>query len=59
VDGLNGLKENVILGHMIPSGTGFVDYRDASITKLGEPIEIEEEEDTLPAPSEESIGAHD
>jgi DNA-directed RNA polymerase subunit beta' len=27
VDKLQGLKENVILGHMIPAGTGFTKYR--------------------------------
>ena len=26
-DTLNGLKENVIIGHMIPAGTGIRDYR--------------------------------
>jgi DNA-directed RNA polymerase subunit beta' len=60
VDGLNGLKENVILGHMIPCGTGFYIYRDSGITKLGEPIEMPVEEVSVPAPTmEESIGAHD
>ena len=29
VDNLVGLKENVILGHMIPAGTGFQMYQDA------------------------------
>ncbi len=27
-DGLNGLKENVIVGHLIPAGTGLRDYDD-------------------------------
>jgi len=26
VDGLEGLKENVIVGHKIPAGTGMRDY---------------------------------
>jgi DNA-directed RNA polymerase subunit beta' len=26
VDGLEGLKENVIVGHLIPAGTGVRDY---------------------------------
>ncbi len=27
-DGLNGLKENIIIGKLIPAGTGMEDYRD-------------------------------
>jgi len=33
VDRLLGLKENVILGHMIPAGTGFKDYLNAVVRK--------------------------
>ena len=28
VDELNGLKENVIVGHRIPAGTGLKDYQN-------------------------------
>ena len=28
VDDLNGLKENVICGHLIPAGTGIKEYRN-------------------------------
>ena len=28
VDYLKGLKENVIVGHLIPAGTGLIDYRN-------------------------------
>ncbi len=31
VDPLVGLKENVILGHLIPAGTGFRSYQDAEV----------------------------
>ena len=31
VDRLVGLKENVILGHLIPAGTGFRTYRDSEV----------------------------
>ena len=31
VDRLVGLKENVILGHLIPAGTGFRNYQDAEV----------------------------
>ncbi len=30
-DSLNGLKENVIIGHMIPAGTGIRDYRNVKL----------------------------
>ncbi|MBI5854944.1 MAG: hypothetical protein HZB35_06890, partial [Nitrospirae bacterium] len=30
-DGLRGLKENVIVGRLIPSGTGFEEYRDTFV----------------------------
>jgi DNA-directed RNA polymerase subunit beta' len=31
VDYLKGLKENVIMGRLIPAGTGLRDYRDVEI----------------------------
>jgi len=31
VDGLLGLKENVIIGHLIPAGTGIEKYRDVKV----------------------------
>jgi len=31
VDHLRGLKENVIIGHLIPAGTGMVDYNDVDV----------------------------
>ena len=33
-DDLLGLKENVIVGHLIPAGTGFASHRDADVFKL-------------------------
>jgi len=35
-DELFGLKENVIVGHLIPAGTGFRDHRDIEIAKTVE-----------------------
>jgi DNA-directed RNA polymerase subunit beta' len=32
-DDLLGLKENVILGHMVPTGTGFMDYHRTKVVK--------------------------
>ena len=34
VDTLQGLKENVILGHLIPSGTGFPAFYNADVQRL-------------------------
>src|SRR5206468_6374893 len=47
VDYLHGFKENVIMGHIIPAGTGFSHHRKVSLTPL---VEIEEEP---PPPTEE------
>ncbi|MCQ2149322.1 MAG: DNA-directed RNA polymerase subunit beta' [Bacteroidales bacterium] len=33
VDNLEGLKENVICGHLIPAGTGLSEYQDIVVTK--------------------------
>jgi len=37
-DDLIGLKENVLLGHLVPAGTGFKPYQEIQVEKLGEPI---------------------
>jgi len=34
-DELFGLKENVIVGHLIPAGTGFRAHRDIEVIKIG------------------------
>jgi len=34
VDKLKGLKENVIIGHLIPAGTSFEAYRDVELTEM-------------------------
>jgi len=50
VDSLRGLKENVIMGRLIPAGTGVAKYRAAELmipepeAKLEEPLEIDESE---------------
>ena len=36
VDYLEGLKENVICGHLIPAGTGLKDYQDIVVTNTSE-----------------------
>src|SRR5205823_75153 len=47
VDYLVGLKENVILGHLIPAGTGFRTHQEAEV-RLNTP---EGERPEAPAPS--------
>ena len=37
-DQLHGLKENVILGHLIPAGSAFSRYKRLKIKQIGEPI---------------------
>ena len=42
VDTLYGFKENVIMGHLIPGGTGFPMVRNIKLVPLAEPIPEEE-----------------
>jgi len=44
VDELRGFKENVILGHLIPAGTGFPLHRYLKLVPLCDPISDEEME---------------
>ena len=39
-DTLRGLKENVILGHLIPAGTSFKPYVDMRLMHAGEPTDL-------------------
>jgi len=39
-DDLRGLKENVILGHLIPAGSGFRRYQRMRIRQIGEPLPV-------------------
>ncbi len=59
IDHLRGLKENVILGHMVPCGTGFQCYKTGSLEKTGEPVVIAHDDDTTLAPQEEYASAND
>jgi DNA-directed RNA polymerase subunit beta' len=50
IDSLRGFKENVIMGHIIPAGTGFDMHRKARLKLLVEiPDEPEEEPEAAPA----------
>jgi DNA-directed RNA polymerase subunit beta' len=48
-DHLRGLKENVIIGHLIPAGTGLSRYRGIDV------ISEDEEETEKAAPVEEEV----
>ncbi len=48
VDYLRRLKENIIMGRLIPAGTGYKFYRDVELKD--EPVEIEEKEAEAPPP---------
>ncbi len=43
VDRLRGFKENVIMGHLIPAGTGFPTNRDIEIVHIGDALATEPE----------------
>jgi DNA-directed RNA polymerase subunit beta' len=47
IDYLAGFKENVIMGHLIPAGSGFHTHRDVSIE-----FTVEEPEPVIPTPEE-------
>ncbi|MDE1170598.1 MAG: DNA-directed RNA polymerase subunit beta' [Verrucomicrobium sp.] len=38
IDNLRGFKENIIMGHLIPAGTGFITHRSINLIELGEPV---------------------
>ena len=38
IDRLRGFKENVIMGHLIPAGTGFPAVREIKLVELGEQV---------------------
>ncbi len=51
VDRLRGFKENVIMGHLIPAGTGFPAVREIKLVELGEQVgaPLMEEPEAQPA----------
>ncbi|MBY0262356.1 MAG: hypothetical protein K2Q20_08420, partial [Phycisphaerales bacterium] len=46
-DELVGLKENVLLGHLIPAGTGFKPYQQIRVKTLAEPLLSGEDDERL------------
>ncbi len=55
VDELRGFKENVILGHLIPGGTGFPMHRYIKMVPLGTPISQEEMDEVYGKKDENGI----
>ena len=53
VDTLRGFKENVIMGRLIPAGTGFPMYRDIKPIKHGDEITVEDLFETNPLEASE------
>src|ERR671919_680642 len=51
VDHLRGFKENVIMGHLIPAGTGFPQHREIKLVELGEQIGAPVMEEAEPQPA--------
>jgi len=47
VDQLTGLKENVLLGHLIPAGTGFDPYVKMKVKRLAEPAMSDDDDGEL------------
>jgi DNA-directed RNA polymerase subunit beta' len=45
VDFLRGLKENVIIGHLIPAGTGMPNYRKLRLESEKQAVAVVEEEE--------------
>ena len=58
VDSLIGLKENVILGHLIPAGTAFQPHLNLRVKHLAQPPALPEPEPT-PAPAGGRLGRED
>jgi DNA-directed RNA polymerase subunit beta' len=49
-DPLRGLKENVLMGHVVPAGTGFDSYRRSLVGRDEPPPALAEpEKEALPA----------
>jgi DNA-directed RNA polymerase subunit beta' len=61
VDNLRGLKENVIIGHLIPAGTGIRKYRNVELYRnepgdMELPVEIKEKVEGMSVITREEVG---
>jgi DNA-directed RNA polymerase subunit beta' len=57
VDDLLGLKENVIMGHLIPAGTGLKHFKDILVTRAGMGAEEPETEEVAEEATEKVVGS--
>jgi DNA-directed RNA polymerase subunit beta' len=57
-DGLRGLKENVIVGRLIPAGTGLAHHQERRRQRQGITLEDIQESSPVEAPSEDDATAH-
>ena len=55
-DDLRGLKENVIMGRLIPAGTGLPAYKRLNLVVEGEPIEERFHASAPPPASQAAVG---
>jgi DNA-directed RNA polymerase subunit beta' len=55
VDYLRGFKENVIMGHIIPAGSGFDMHRKSTIKPLVEIVEEETQSEQTMLPEENPL----
>jgi DNA-directed RNA polymerase subunit beta' len=55
VDYLRGFKENVIMGHIIPAGTGFDHHRKVNLKPLVELPDEPEPQEEPAAPAENPL----
>ena len=58
MDTFRGLKENVILGRLVPTGTGFSNFRNANYDVVGEEPEVEILETPVDAENSNVIPLH-
>jgi DNA-directed RNA polymerase subunit beta' len=56
-DRLIGLKENVLLGHLIPAGTGYRPYQDIRVKLLAEPLPEAQDDESMLAEAVEAAEA--
>jgi DNA-directed RNA polymerase subunit beta' len=49
IDLLSGLKENVIVGHLIPAGTGFHTYNKVEMVKYADNSAVDQKEPSSPS----------
>ncbi len=57
IDSLRGLKENVIMGRLIPAGTGLKQYHDINIEVESLPEEETTMAEGVPIPEEEAVAS--